>query len=152
MVESTDDVVFGKPAHHEIGIRMALGANKHDVLKLVCGQWYVVGLSGCPGRWLPHGLNSIVSTLLYETKTTDPATICGTAADTNICRNSGVLYSGEESSKGRPDGRLEIRIVTDTVIRHFLGRVVYPSFLCIFGVPGYGVEIDGTFRHSFALA
>ena len=60
---------------HEIGIRMALGANREDILKLVVGQGVVLtviglvfGLSGM------LALSRLLSSLLYGVTPTDPMT------------------------------------------------------------------------------
>jgi putative ABC transport system permease protein len=60
---------------HEMGIRMALGAQREDVLKLVIGQGVLsasagiaVGLAGA------LALTRLMSDLLYGTKPADPAT------------------------------------------------------------------------------
>ncbi|HXJ94336.1 MAG TPA: ABC transporter permease [Terriglobia bacterium] len=60
---------------HEIGIRMALGAERNQVLNLVVGQGMVltcvgvvIGLAGA------FGLSRFLATLLYDVKPTDPAT------------------------------------------------------------------------------
>jgi putative ABC transport system permease protein len=62
----------------EIGIRMALGAQGRDVLKLVVGQGLtltIVGIvAGLAGAW---GLTRLMKTLLYEVTTTDPPTFAG---------------------------------------------------------------------------
>jgi putative ABC transport system permease protein len=60
---------------HEIGIRMALGAQKSDVLKMVVGQGLkltIVGVAiGIAGAF---GLTRFLSSLLYDVKPTDPLT------------------------------------------------------------------------------
>ena len=62
-------------ATHEIGIRMALGAQAAHVLKLVVGQGFVltvigviIGLAGA------FGLTRFLKTLLYGVTPTDPLT------------------------------------------------------------------------------
>jgi predicted permease len=60
---------------HEIGIRMALGAQKHDVLTLVVGQGMRVALTGVAiGMVGALGLTRFLSSLLYAVKPTDPLT------------------------------------------------------------------------------
>ncbi len=60
---------------HEVGIRMALGAKRSDVLKLVVGQGFkltlvgvAIGIVGAPA------LTRFLSTLLYGVNPTDPVT------------------------------------------------------------------------------
>jgi putative ABC transport system permease protein len=59
----------------EIGIRMALGAQKSDLLKMVIGQGMkpvfagiAIGLAGA------YGLTRVMSSLLFEVSATDPST------------------------------------------------------------------------------
>ena len=60
---------------HEVGIRMALGAQRRDVIRLVLGHGMkLVGLGiviGLTGAWV---LTRVLTTLLYEVKPTDPFT------------------------------------------------------------------------------
>jgi putative ABC transport system permease protein len=63
---------------HEVGIRIALGAQKSDVLKLIVGQGLklvfigiIVGLAGA------FALSRILATFLYGVTATDPVTFAG---------------------------------------------------------------------------
>ncbi|HZU31063.1 MAG TPA: ABC transporter permease [Candidatus Angelobacter sp.] len=60
---------------HEIGIRMALGAQKFDALKLVVGDGLILTFLGIGiGICAALGLTRFLSTLLYGVKPADPLT------------------------------------------------------------------------------
>jgi putative ABC transport system permease protein len=60
---------------HEIGIRMALGAQRKDVLKLVVGQGLTLTLAGImAGVAAALALMRLVGSFLYGVASTDPAT------------------------------------------------------------------------------
>jgi predicted permease len=62
----------------EIGIRMALGAEKSDVLRMVVGQGIKLALIGVAiGIAGALALTRFLSSLLYGVKTTDPVTFVG---------------------------------------------------------------------------
>jgi putative ABC transport system permease protein len=66
---------------HEIGIRMALGAQPRDVLKLIVGQGMILALLGVGlGVLGALALTRVMASLLYDTKATDPLTFLGVSA------------------------------------------------------------------------
>jgi predicted permease len=66
---------------HELGIRLALGAQRHDVLRLVAREtlpMVVVGLG--IGLGVALGLARLMRSMLYQVAPTDPLTFGGVAA------------------------------------------------------------------------
>ena len=65
---------------HEIGIRTALGAQRHDVLRLVMRDGAKITLFGiASGIVGALALTRLMASLLFEVKPTDPATFAGVA-------------------------------------------------------------------------
>jgi len=60
---------------HEIGVRMALGAQRRDVLRLVVGQGVSLSVIGIGlGLGAAVALTRFLSSFLYQIESTDPAT------------------------------------------------------------------------------
>jgi putative ABC transport system permease protein len=65
---------------HEIGLRMALGAQRSDILKLILGHGLAMTLIGIAvGVGASFALARLLSSLLFGVSPTDPLTIAGVA-------------------------------------------------------------------------
>jgi predicted permease len=63
---------------HEIGIRMALGAGRSDILRLVLGRGMKMTLAGVAiGLTAAIGLTRLMSQMLFHVSGTDPLTLAG---------------------------------------------------------------------------
>jgi putative ABC transport system permease protein len=65
---------------HEIGIRMALGAQKTDVLRMILGQGAkIAGVGVLIGLAASFGLTRLLANLLFSVSAADPLTFAAVA-------------------------------------------------------------------------
>ena len=65
---------------HELGVRVALGAQRADLLRLVIGQGLQMALAGVAiGVAAAFGLTKLMTKLLYGVSAADPLTYIGVA-------------------------------------------------------------------------
>ncbi|HEY8461945.1 MAG TPA: ABC transporter permease [Blastocatellia bacterium] len=87
----------------EIGIRMALGAERRDVLKLVVGQGMKLALIGAAiGLGASLALTRLMRSLLFEVSSTDPLTFAGLAAFLSIVAMLACYLPTRRATKVNP--------------------------------------------------
>ncbi|MDE3135135.1 MAG: ABC transporter permease [Acidobacteriota bacterium] len=94
---------------HEVGIRMALGAQAGDVLRLIVRgsmTWVLVGMAG--GMAGSVGLTRLIGSLLYGVKPTDPFVLGGASA----------LLAGVALLASYVPARRAMRVDPMTALRH----------------------------------
>jgi putative ABC transport system permease protein len=88
---------------HEIGIRMALGAQTHDVFRLVIGQgmrMVIIGVAfGVVGAW---GLTRLMAAMLFGTAPTDLTTFAGVALLLSAVALMACYLPGRRATKVDP--------------------------------------------------
>lgn len=64
----------------QIGIRVALGAQRRDIFTLIAGQGVMLAIAGVAiGLGAAYGLTRLMSSLLFGVGSTDPGTFTGVA-------------------------------------------------------------------------
>ena len=103
---------------HEIGIRMALGAETKDVLRLMVNSsmvWVMVGFAaGLAGS---AGLTRLLTGMLYDVRPLDPVVLGGVSFLLAAVALASELLSGAPRSKNRPHGGAALRM--STPIAHY---------------------------------
>ena len=70
----------GEQRRHEIGVRLALGASRGDVLRVLVGRGVRLALLGVGiGGAASLGLTRLLSSLLFDLSATDPLTFASVA-------------------------------------------------------------------------
>jgi ABC-type antimicrobial peptide transport system permease subunit len=90
----------------EIGIRMALGAQRGDVLRMILRQSFTIVLLGIGAGLLgAFGAMGLLNHLLYDMKPNDPTTYAAVILPVECGRIAGQLDSCPARDAGRPNGR-----------------------------------------------
>jgi len=101
--------IYGVMSHvagqrtHEIGIRVALGAQRSDVLKIVLGQGARLALFGVAiGLAVTAGLTRLMTALLYGVSATDPLTFGGVAVLLTLVALAACYIPARRASRTDP--------------------------------------------------
>jgi ABC-type antimicrobial peptide transport system permease subunit len=107
--------IYGVMAHvvrqrtREIGLRLALGAQTADVLRLILGQGMKPALIGVlMGLGGGLGLTRLIENLLFGVSATDPLTFAMIALLLTVVSIAGLLCAGAKGDQGRSDGSAQI--------------------------------------------
>ncbi len=87
----------------EIGIRMALGAQSADVLRMVIGRAMVLAIAGI--GWVPSGafaLTRLMTNLLFSVRPEDPLTFAGVAVLLGIVAALASYLPGRRATRVDP--------------------------------------------------
>jgi putative ABC transport system permease protein len=88
---------------HEIGIRMALGARRGDVLRMIVGQGLILALVGAAlGLAAAFALTRVIRGMLYGVGSTDPATFIAVTALLLIVSLLSCLIPARRATKVDP--------------------------------------------------
>ena len=88
---------------HEIGVRVALGAQKADILRLVVVPGILLTMCGIGiGSIAALGLTRLMSGLLFGVSPTDPATFAGIAALLVTVAFAGCYFPARRAMKVDP--------------------------------------------------
>ena len=102
----------------EIGIRMALGARRAQVVGLVCSQNALVALAGTGAGLIAALLASkALASFLYGTGARDPWVLAGAVMALAAIASCGVAAAGMAGGADRSDGGDSLRVVRGPLTR-----------------------------------
>ncbi len=114
----------------EIGIRMALGAQRGDVLRLVLGEGArLAGLGVVIGIGASLAITRLMSTLLFGISATDPMTFAGVAVILSLVALLASYIPARRAMRCRSNGRPKRRMIHSERIGSLTSSVLGPSAL-----------------------
>ena len=88
---------------HEIGIRVAIGAQKSDVFRMVIGHGMMLALAGIAvGLVAAYGVTRLMTTMLFGVEATDPVTFAGIAVLLAVVAFFACYIPGRRAAKVDP--------------------------------------------------
>ncbi len=97
---------------HELGIRLALGAQRKDVLRLVLNHGMKMALGGVAlGLVAAFGLTRLLAKMLYGVSATDPATFAVIALLLMAVALLACLHPGAAGDESRSAGGVASRVI-----------------------------------------
>jgi putative ABC transport system permease protein len=92
---------------HELGVRVALGARRHDIIRLVVGQSVQLALAGVAvGLTLAFALSRWIQPLLFRQSATDPRVYFAIATLMVVVALSAGAFPGLRAAKADPNAAL----------------------------------------------
>ena len=99
---------------HEIGIRMALGAERQNVLGMIFRRgFFTIGVGLLVGMPVAVVFARLMESMIYGVTANDPATFVGIPLALIAAASAGDLRPGAQGDEDRSDRRAAVRIICE---------------------------------------